>query len=107
MVALLAIDKAMSTMSPSSGSSSPVAIARVAPAPASAVVATAPAAIAPPMVTKAPLPGHWQLTGWQYHWVPPDTNFRTVQTNPLIPGHYEYRGVAWIWVAGHYAKATS
>ncbi len=106
--ALLAIDKAMPTMFSPSGSSSPVAIAQVRPAPASTVSAIAPApATAAPMVTKALLPGHWQLTGWQYHWVPPDTNYRTVQTNPFIPGHYEYRGGAWIWVAGHYAKATS
>jgi hypothetical protein len=106
--ALLAIDKAMSTMFPSSGSSSPVATAQITPAPASTVSAITPApAAAAPMVTKALLPGHWQLTGWQYHWVPPDTNYRTVQTNPFIPGHYEYRGGAWIWVAGHYAKATS
>ena len=106
--ALLAIDKAMSTMFPPSGSSSPMAIAQVARAPVSTVSAIIPApATAAPMVTKALLPGHWQLTGWQYHWVRPDTNYRTVQTNPFIPGHYEYRGGAWIWVAGHYAKATS
>jgi hypothetical protein len=106
--ALLAIDRAMSTMFSPSGSSSPVAIAQVTPAPASTVSAIAPApATAAPMVTKALLPGHWQLTGWQYHWVPPDTNYRIVQTNPFIPGHYEYRGGSWIWVAGHYAKATN
>jgi hypothetical protein len=104
--ALLAIDKAMSTMIPPSGASSPVAVAS---APASAVTAATPvpAAVASPMVTKALLPGHWQLAGWQYHWVPPDTNYRTAQTSPFIPGHYEYRGGAWIWVAGHYGKATS
>jgi hypothetical protein len=66
-------------------------------------VAVAPAA---PIVTKALLPGHWALTGWTYHRVPPDTTYRTVQTNPFIPGHFEYRGGAWFWVAGHYAKAT-
>jgi hypothetical protein len=106
--ALLTIDKAMSTMFPPSGSTSALAIAQVAPAPASTVSAIIPAPAATgPMVTKALLPGHWQLTGWQYHWVPPDTNYRTVQTNPFIPGHYEYRGGSWIWIAGHYAKATS
>ncbi|OYV49621.1 MAG: hypothetical protein B7Z77_07545 [Acidocella sp. 20-58-15] len=107
--ALLSIDKAMSTMVPLSGSGSPVALAQVtaAPAPSVATISPVPAAVATPMVTKAMLPGHWQLTGWQYHWVPPDTNYRTVQSDPFIPGHYEYRGGAWIWVAGHYAKATS
>jgi hypothetical protein len=79
------------------------------PAPASAVSATLPApdAAAEPMVTKALLPGHWELVGWQYHWVSPDTNYRTAETNPFIPGHYEYRGGAWHWVGGHYTKATS
>ncbi len=107
--ALLAIDKARSTPLPSSGSSAPVSVAQVAPTPASAVSATmpAPAAAAEPMVTKALLPGHWELVGWQYHWIPPDTTYRTVETNPFIPGHYEYRGGAWIWVGGHHAKATS
>ena len=107
--ALLAIDKARSTPFPSSGSSALVSAAQVTPPPASAVSATmqAPAAAAEPMVTKALLPGHWELVGWQYHWIPPDTTYRTVETNPFIPGHYEYRGGAWIWVGGHYAKATS
>jgi hypothetical protein len=107
--ALLAIDKAMSAPFPSSRSSAPVSVAQVMPAPASAVPATvqAPAGAADPMVTKALLPGHWELVGWQYHWVSPDTSYRTVETSPFIPGHYEYRGGAWIWVGGHYTKATS
>jgi hypothetical protein len=106
--ALLAIDKATSTMFTPLWSS-PLAAAQIAPTPAAAVTATTSdtSAAAAPMVTKALLPGHWQLTGWQYHWVAPDTNYRTVETIPFIPGHYEYRGGAWIWVAGHYAKATS
>ena len=107
--ALLAIDKAMSAPFPSSGSSTAVSVAQMTPAPASAVSATLPApdAAAEPMVTKALLPGHWELVGWQYHWIPPDTTYRTVETNPFIPGHYEYRGGAWHWVGGHYTKATS
>ena len=106
--ALLAIDKAVATMATAEPSTqvalAPPAMPTPAPvAPAPNPVAAAPAA---PFVTKALLPGHWELTGWKYHWVPPDTTYRTVQTNPFIPGHFEYRGGAWIWVAGHYAKAT-
>lgn len=101
--ALLAIDKAMSVPFPP-GASSPVSVAQIAPA---AAATPTPAVPAEPIVTTALLPGHWELVGWQYHWVPPDTNYRTVRTNPFIPGHYEYRGGAWIWVGGHYAKATS
>jgi hypothetical protein len=112
--ALLAIDKSMSTMFPPAGSSPPAA----APSPSVAqVISTAPvagSAINPvptmpavPMITKALLPGHWRLTGSQYHWVPPDSSYRTVQAAPFIPGHYEYRGGAWVWVAGHYGKAAS
>jgi hypothetical protein len=92
MDALLAIDRAVATM--------------FAPL-ASTPVAMAAPVIPAPIVTKALLPGHWELTGWNDHWVPPDTTYRTVHTNPFIPGHFEYRDGAWNWVAGHYAKAAS
>jgi hypothetical protein len=107
--ALLAIDKALSTPVPSSGASSPGSVAQIPPASAPAVSVTTPdpEAAPEPIVTNALLPGHWELVGWQYHWVSPDTNYRTVETSPFIPGHYEYRGGAWHWVGGHYAKATS
>ena len=112
--ALLAIDKTMSTMFPPAGSSPPAAapsasVAQVISAApvAGSAINPAPTMPAVPMITKALLPGHWQLTGSQYHWVPPDTSYRTVETDPFIPGHYEYRGSGWVWVAGHYGKATS
>lgn len=107
--ALLAIDKAVATMFAPLASTHVAMAAPVTPAPAPVVSAPTPVPAAPavPIVTRALLPGHWHLTGWKYHWVPPDTTYRTVQTNPFIPGHFEYRGGAWIWVAGHYAKATS
>jgi len=112
--ALLAIDKAMSTMFQPAGSSPSAAapsasVAQVISAPPVARSAINPAPTMPalPMITKALLPGHWQLTGSQYHWVPPDTSYRIVETESFIPGHYEYRGGAWVWVAGHYGKAAS
>jgi hypothetical protein len=107
--ALLEIDKAMSTMATPADLSAVSAIPQntAPPSPPATATTPAPAASPIPMVTKALLPGRWQLTGWQYHWVPPDTAYRTVQTNPYIPGHYAYRSGAWVWVAGHYANASS
>jgi hypothetical protein len=105
--ALLAIDKAMSAMSAPATAVPPAALTEVLPPPSSigTVAIGMNSAVSVPMVTKALLPGHWQLAGWQYHWVPPDTSYRPVQTNTFIPGHYEYRGGAWIWVGGHYGES--
>ena len=112
--ALLAIDKTLSTMFAPAGSSPPAAtpsasVAQVISAApvAGSAINPAPTMPAVPMITKALLPGHWQLTGSQYHWVPPDTSYRAVETESFIPGHYEYRGGTWVWVACHYGKATS
>jgi hypothetical protein len=107
--ALVAIDKAIFAIGLTPPASPPVTVA-TAPIPlATAAEASGTkqgqsgSAAPAPLVTKALLPGHWQLAGWQYHWVPPDTSYRDVQSNPFVPGHYEYRGGAWIWVAGRYA----
>ena len=102
--ALLAIDKAMSAMSAPATAFPPATMAQVLPPPSSVGTVTSgmQARVPMPMITRALLPGHWELTGWQYHWVPPDSSYRGVQTSTFIPGHYEYRGGAWIWVAGHY-----
>jgi hypothetical protein len=107
--ALLAIDKAVATMVPAGASTQLALTQPVTPAPTPVISAPnpVPAAPAAPIVTKALMPGHWQLTGWKYHWVPPDTTYRNVQTNPYIPGHFHYLGGAWIWVAGHYANAAN
>jgi hypothetical protein len=106
--ALLAIDEAVATMFPTEPPTQVALAPSPKPTPAPVVSAPGPVLATPavPIVTKALLPGHWELTGWKYHWVSPDTTYRTVQTNPFIPGHFEYRGGDWIWVAGHYAKAT-
>jgi len=112
--ALLAIDKTMSTMVAPAGSSPPAGAASASAAQVTSRAPLAGSAINPaltmpamPVITKALLPGHWQLTGSQYHWVPPYASYRTVQTDPFIPGHYEYRGGGWVWVAGHYGKAIN
>jgi hypothetical protein len=107
--AMVAIDKAVSAMSLTPLDSPPVkvATARIPLATAAEASGTklgqSGSAAPAPLVTKALLPGHWQLAGWQYHWLPPDTSYRDVQSNPFVPGHYDYRGGAWNWVAGHYA----
>jgi hypothetical protein len=71
-------------------------------APRSPVVVPAPAAPPMPMITKALLPGHRQLGSWQYHWAPPETRLRTVQTHPWVQGRYVWRDGAWFWVPSHY-----
>jgi hypothetical protein len=107
--ALVAIDKAMATMSDEPRGSGPPEILaqQMKPPlpPTNLTAASGPSST--PMVTKALLPGHWELAGWQSRWVPPDTAYRPVQDNLFIPGHSEYRGGAWVWVGGHYAADGS
>ncbi|PPQ34148.1 hypothetical protein CCS01_12265 [Rhodopila globiformis] len=74
----------------------PVQIQPVAPA----VVAALPPA--PPPVTKALLPGRWELRGAKYVWVPPDTELRRVDERSWLQGRYVWKDGAWIWSAVHY-----
>jgi YXWGXW repeat-containing protein len=60
------------------------------------------AAPAQPTVTYALLPGHWQLRGAQYFWVPPETIPRPVTYWRFVEGYYVWRGGEWVWVPGHY-----
>jgi hypothetical protein len=55
-----------------------------------------------PTVTSALLPGHWQLQGSQYVWVPPDTTPRPVTYWRFVEGQYVWRGGEWVWVPAHY-----
>jgi len=57
---------------------------------------------AQPIVTYALLPGHWQLQGAQYVWVPPETAPRPVAYWQLVQGRYVWAGGEWIWVPAHY-----
>jgi len=93
--AIRAIDDALAA--------SPLAARPMPPVP----VASAPAAIpapAPPVpaVTYALLPGHWQLDGARYVWVPPETSRRRVEDRPFVQGRYVWRGGAWTWVPSHF-----
>ena len=57
---------------------------------------------APPIATYALLPGHWQLQGAEYVWVPAETVPRPVAYWRFVPGRYVWRGSEWIWVPAHY-----
>ena len=74
----------------------PVQIQPVAP------VAVAAPPLAPLPVTKALLPGRWELRGAKYVWVPPDTDLRRVDERPWLQGRYVWKDGAWVWSAAHY-----
>lgn len=57
----------------------------------------------PPPVTYALVPGHWQLQGARYVWIPPDRVPRLVVDRVLVPNHYVWRGGRWVFVPQHYA----
>ena len=66
-----------------------------------AVAAPAPPPAAP--VTRALLPGHWQLSGAKYVWVPPETTPRVVQGRPFFLGENVWKNGQWVFVPAHYA----
>ena len=55
-----------------------------------------------PSVTYALLPGHWQLQGAQYVWLPPETVPRPVAYWRFVQGRYVWRGGNWVWAPAHY-----
>jgi WXXGXW repeat (2 copies) len=55
-----------------------------------------------PAVTYALLPGHWQLQGARYVWVPPEIALRRVEPRPLVEGRYVWRDGEWHWVPAHF-----
>jgi hypothetical protein len=55
-----------------------------------------------PSVTYALLPGHWQLQGAQYVWVPPEIDPRPVAYWRFVQGRYVWRGGNWVWAPAHY-----
>jgi len=67
------------------------------------VVAPAPPPLPPP-VTRALLPGHWQLDGALYVWVKPETRLRVVQERALILGQNVWNDGSWVFVPAHYAR---
>ena len=81
-------------------SASAAAVAFPPPVAAPVVVAAIPPG--PPPVTKALLPGRWELRGAKYVWVPPDSELRRVDERPWQQGRYVWRDRAWVWVPAHY-----
>ena len=59
----------------------------------------------PPPVTRALLPGHWQLDGARYVWVKPETRLRVVQERALILGQNVWKNGRWVFLSAHYAPA--
>jgi hypothetical protein len=55
-----------------------------------------------PSVTYALLPGHWQLQGAQYVWVPPEIDPRPVAYWRFVQGRYVWRGGEWVWAPANY-----
>ena len=53
-------------------------------------------------MTYALLPGHWQLQGAQYVWVPPEIDPRPVAYWRFVQGRYVWRGGEWVWAPAHY-----
>jgi len=93
---LQAIDDALAAPSPEARHAPPLA---VTPSPVADVTLPPPD---PPSVTYALLPGHWQLEGARYVWVPPETALRRVEARPLVEGRYVWRDGEWHWAPAHY-----
>ena len=98
--ALRAIDDALmaDTVSPVTALAAPLP---PRPGPAQPAALPPPPSLVP-RATYALLPGHWQLQGATYHWVPPETTPRRVEPHTLVPGLYVWRNGAWVWVGVHY-----
>jgi hypothetical protein len=90
--AIRAIDDALAAV---------ILTARIA-APSPAPEAATQPGPAQPIVTYALLPGHWQLQGAQYVWMPPETVPRPVAYWQFVQGRYVWGDGAWVWVPAHY-----
>ena len=82
--------------------SSPLPAAPIASAPVVVASPPSPPPPEPPPVTRALLPGHWQLRGANYVWMPPETTLRRVEERLYVQGRYAWRSGAWVWLPAHY-----
>ena len=98
------IDAAIAALSASAAAAVafPPPVAAPTPRQPAAPVVVAAIPPGPPPVTKALLPGRWELHGAKYVWVPPDTELRRVDERPWQQGRYVWRDRAWVWVPAHY-----
>jgi hypothetical protein len=96
---------------------SPLALAAIGPPSAAAQsneprpmmsprlpIAPTPPAVVQPKATSALLPGHWQLAGAHYVWIPPDKEPRPVEKWRLIEGRlvFDWSDGKWVWTPPHY-----
>ena len=103
--ALAAGDRAGTLRAIDDALAAPYLVARRAPPPPATPSPVADATLPPPdppQVTYALLPGHWQLEGTRYVWVPPETALRRAEARPLVEGRYVWRDGEWHWVPAHY-----
>ena len=56
-----------------------------------------------PSVTYALLPGHWQLKGAQYVWIPPERTPRLVVARRIVPNQNVWENGRWVYVPSHFA----
>ena len=97
------IDAAIDALSASAAAVAfPPPVAAPTPRQPAAPVVVAAIPPGPPPVTKALLPGRWELRGAKYVWVPPDSELRRVDERPWQQGRYVWRDRAWVWVPAHY-----
>jgi hypothetical protein len=82
--------------------SSPPPVTPIVSAPVVVAGPPSPPPPEPPPVTYALLPGHWQLRGANYVWVPPETTQRRIEERPYVQGRYVWRDGAWVWVPDYY-----
>ncbi len=83
----------------------PPGVVAISPPPPPSEATVVPAAPPQPSVTYALLPGHWQLNGARYVWIPPETRLRRVVDRPLVPGVNVWKGGRWVFVRQHYGAA--
>jgi len=97
------IDAAIAALSASAAAVAfPPPVAAPTPRQPAAPVVVAAIPPGPPPVTKALLPGRWELRGAKYVWVPPDSELRRVDERPWQQGRYVWRDRAWVWVPAQY-----
>jgi hypothetical protein len=97
------IDAAIAALSASAAAVAfPPPVAAPTPRQPAAPVIVAAIPPGPPPVTKALLPGRWELRGAKYVWVPPDSELRRVDERPWQQGRSVWRDRAWVWVPAHY-----
>lgn len=59
-------------------------------------------AVPAPPVGQVWEPGHWQWDGVRYAWVPGHYIVAAAGVTHWVHGHWAYRGGTWVWMPGHW-----